>query len=95
MSTFKSRGYVHRADSTVTCPDCGRRFITPTHAAAAENLSQGFVGIQFKSKQPDRQESGRPWAVIRVPVAALTWGRSQRDAWDAAPPWKAAGQSDD
>ena len=90
MSTFKSRGYVHHADSTVTCPDCGRRFVTPTHAAAAENLSQGFIGIQFKSKQPDRQD--RPWGVIRVPVGAITWGWAHREAWDSAPPWKAAAE---
>ena len=94
MSTFKSRGYVHHADSTVICPDCGRRFITPTHAAVAESLSQGFVGISFKSKQPERQESGRPWGVIRVPATAITWGRTYREAWDTAPPWEAARQGD-
>jgi hypothetical protein len=94
MSTFRSRGYVHHADSTVTCPDCGRRFITPTHAVVGENLSQGFVGIQFKSKQADRQESGRSWGVIRVPVSAITWGRTHREAWDTAPPWKAAERDD-
>ena len=87
-----SRGYVQHAESTVTCPGCGRRFITPIHAAVAESLSQGFVGLSFKSKQPERQESGRLWGVIRVAATAITWGRTYREAWDTAPPWEAARQ---
>jgi hypothetical protein len=84
--SFTSRGYIHHADSTVTCPDCGRRFITPTHAAVSEQIGRGVIGISFKSKDPGRQQSGRPWGVVRVPATAITWGRSNREAWDAAPP---------
>jgi len=71
MSEFKSRGFVHHSDSTVTCPDCGRRFRTGT--AVAEG--HGLVSVSFKSKQ-----SGR-WGALRVPSDAVAWSDTFRGAW--------------
>ena len=56
MSAFQSRGFVHHADSTVTCPDCGRRFRTGTAVAECH----GRVSVSFKSKQTGL------WGAVRV-----------------------------
>lgn len=70
-----SRGHMRHADTTVTCPDCGRRFTHPHHAGVSQ---QGeFLSVQFKSKQTGR------WGVLRVPVELVFWADARREAWDA------------
>ena len=40
MGKFMSRGIVHHVDSTVTCPDCGRRFRTGTVIAEGRDTTR-------------------------------------------------------
>jgi hypothetical protein len=72
----QSHGTIHHADTTVLCPDCGRKFTHPHHAGVAEDWGE-FIGVQFKSKQTGR------WGVQRVPIELVFWGETRRDAWDA------------
>ncbi len=83
-----SRGKFHHVDSTVTCPDCGRRFRTGTVVAEgpATDLREPLddtgpsgrvVLTHFRSKQPDREGQ---WGLIRVPAEAVTW----QDEWVSA-----------
>ena len=71
MTEFRSRGLVHHSDSTVACPDCGRRFRTGT--AVAEG--HGLVSISFRSKQTGL------WGAIRVPSEAVAWSDTYKGAW--------------
>ena len=73
MSNFKSRGFVHHSDSTVTCPDCGRRFRTGT--AVAEG--HGLISISFRSKQTGR------WGALRVAANEVAWADTFTGAWSA------------
>ena len=61
----QSHGTIHHADTTVVCPDCGRKFIHPHHAGVAEDWGE-FISVQFKSKQTGR------WGVLRVPVELVS-----------------------
>jgi hypothetical protein len=57
MSKFVSRGIVHHVDSTVTCPDCGRRFRTGTVIAEGRDTTrpgERMVVASFRSKQEER-----------------------------------------
>lgn len=60
----QSRGYKHHADSTTTCPDCGRRHRTGT---TVTERSDGKFEVTFKSKQTGR------WGRIVVPLEAVEW----------------------
>ena len=72
MGKFKSRGHVHHASSTATCPDCGRRF--QTHTIVGED-PDGFLALGFKSKQTGR------WGVVRVPLDQVVWAETKTEAW--------------
>ena len=76
-----SRGKFHHVDSTVTCPDCGRRFRTGTVVAEgpATDLREPLDGTgpsgrvvvtHFRSKQPGREGQ---WGLIRVPAETVMW----------------------
>jgi hypothetical protein len=67
---FLSRGRVHHADSTVECPNCGRRFRTGTVVAE----SRGHIGVRFKSKQTGQ------WGHIRVPAESVRWTAKPEEA---------------
>jgi hypothetical protein len=80
-----SRGKFHHVDSTVTCPDCGRRFRTGTVVAEgpANDLREPLdntgpsgrtVAAHLRSKQPERKDQ---WGLICVPAEAVTW----QDKW--------------
>jgi hypothetical protein len=71
VSKFRSRGRVHHVDSTVTCPDCGRRFRTGT---VVGEVPPGVVHVTFKSKQTSQ------WAFIRVPAESVVWRGNWTDA---------------
>jgi hypothetical protein len=75
MGEFTSRGRVHHADSTATCPGCGRRF--RTHTVVAER-PDGRVAVSFKSKQTGQ------WGFIEVPAGAVVW----TDRFSPPPGWK-------
>src|SRR4051812_12567287 len=83
MSQFTSRGIVHHVDSTVTCPDCGRRFRTGTVIAEGPDTTrpgERMMVATFRSKQPDRADQ---WAQIRVPAEAIAWTQERVNAWGA------------
>lgn len=82
MSKFISRGIVHHADSTVTCPDCGRRFRTGTVIAEGPDTTrpgERMVVVSFRSKQ---EEHANQWGQIRVPAESVTWTVERVQAWD-------------
>jgi hypothetical protein len=64
MTQCKSRGRVHHVDSTVACPDCGRRF--RTHAVVGER-PDGRIAVSFRSKQTSQ------WGFIDVPADSVRW----------------------
>jgi hypothetical protein len=72
MSTFKSRGHVQHVDSTVTCPDCGRRFRTGT--VIAEHGDGSFTA-SFTSKQNGL------WGALRIPAEMVKWNEDYAGAW--------------
>ena len=83
-----SRGKFHHVDSTVTCPDCGRRFRTGTVIAEgpASDLKEPLdsvgpsartVVVHFRSKQPGRE---RQWGLIRVQAEQVAW----QEEWENA-----------
>jgi hypothetical protein len=82
MGKFVSRGIVHHVDSTVTCPDCGRRFLT--HTVVAEGPDRARPGermlvVTFTSK---RDEHRGQWGQIRVPAESVAWTAERVNAWD-------------
>jgi hypothetical protein len=81
MSHFTSRGIVHHVDSTVTCPDCGRRFRTGNVIAEGPDRTrtgQRMVVVSFRSKQPAHADE---WGQIRVPAEAVAWTHERVQAW--------------
>jgi hypothetical protein len=91
MSQFLSRGIVHHVDSTVTCPDCGRRFRTGTVIAEGPDTTRAgerMVVVSFRSKQPAYSEQ---WGQIRVPVPAVRWTQQRVQAWDTKDTWTTDG----
>ena len=84
MSTFKSRGYVHHADSTVTCPGCGRRSSpqpTPPspkaclRASSASASSPNSRSVRSRAARgassaypPGRSRGGAPTARLGTPL---------------------------
>jgi hypothetical protein len=79
---FISRGIVHHVDSTVTCPDCGRRFRTGTVVAEGPDQArpgERMVVVTFTSKQEER--SGQ-WGQVRLAAESVRWTDRRVNAWD-------------
>lgn len=82
MSKFMSRGIVHHVDSTVTRPDCGRRFRTGTVIAEGRDTTrpgERMVVASFRSKQT---EHAGQWGQIRVPAESVSWTAERVHAWE-------------
>jgi hypothetical protein len=61
VSQFTSRGIVHHVDSTVSCPDCGRRVRTGTVIAEGPDTTgagQRMVVVSFRPSNPRMPTSG-------------------------------------